>query len=162
MRALSRVCLRRAVFTWCAPALWIPRPASKRVLTPARRFIFTYGSLIYTLMGKKSEAAFARSWGVSYGLNCATEWRGIIVEAAKGAFVLAILERLCLTRAQPWLEGTRPDKAAAALPADLARASLIADAVDYESLKALMFKRSDAGHIAQIRTMYAHTKRISQ
>ena len=36
------------------------------------------------------------------------------------------------------------------------------DAVDYESLKALMFKRSDAGHIAQIRTMYAHTKRISQ
>ena len=65
---------------------------------------FTYGSLIYVLMGKKSEAAFARSWGISYGLNCATEWRGIIVEAAKGAFVLAILERLCLTRAQPWLE----------------------------------------------------------
>jgi hypothetical protein len=115
-----------------------------RVLTQApcslRFRSFTYGSLIYTLMGSKSEAAFARSWGISYGLNCATEWRGIIIEAAKGAFVLAVLERLCLTRAQPWLE----------------------DAVDYESLKALMFSRADAGHIAQIRTMYAHTKRISQ
>jgi hypothetical protein len=82
--------------------------ARLRVLTQARYPFcirrFTYGSLIYTLMGSKSEAAFARSWGISYGLNCATEWRGIIVEAAKGAFVLAVLERLCLTRAQPWLE----------------------------------------------------------
>ena len=89
-------------------------------------------------MGKKSEAAFARSWGISYGLNCATEWRGIVIEAAKGAFVLAILERLCLTRAQPWLE----------------------DAVDYESLKALTIRKSDVGLVARVRTMYLHTKRI--
>ena len=95
--------------------------------------------MIYILLGQKSEGAFARSWGISYGLNTATEWRGILTEAAKGAFVLAVLERLCLTRAQPWLE----------------------DAVDYESLKALMFKKTDVGLVARIRTMYHSTKRIS-
>ena len=103
-------------------------------------FIFTYGSLIYVLLGQKSEGAFARSWGISYGLNLATEWRGIIIQAAKGAFVLAVLERLCLTRPQPWLE----------------------DAIDYYSLQALLFKSTDVGFVAKIRTMYRHTKRISE
>jgi hypothetical protein len=41
---------------------------------------------------------------VSYGLNAATEWKGILEEAVKGAIILAILERLCLTRNTNWLE----------------------------------------------------------
>jgi hypothetical protein len=34
----------------------------------------------------------------------ATEWRDIMIEAAKGAIILAILERLFLTRPLYWLE----------------------------------------------------------
>lgn len=113
--------------------------AQQPVLRPSlTRLSRADGSLIYTLLGQKAEGAFARSWGISYGLNLATEWRGIIVQAAKGAFVLAVLERLCLTRPQPWLE----------------------DSIDYFSLQALLFRATDAGLVAKIRTMYRHTKRI--
>jgi hypothetical protein len=42
--------------------------------------------------------------GVSYGLNAATEWQGILEEVVKGAVILAILERVCLTRNSSWLE----------------------------------------------------------
>jgi hypothetical protein len=44
---------------------------------------------------------------VSYGLNAATEWKSILEEAVKGAIILAILERLCLTRNTNWLEACR-------------------------------------------------------
>ena len=60
--------------------------------------------LIYRLLGEQAESSFARSWGVSHGLNAATEWKDILTEAAKGAIILAILERLCLTRPTSWLE----------------------------------------------------------
>jgi hypothetical protein len=42
--------------------------------------------------------------GISYGLNAASEWKSILEEAAKGALILTILERLCLTRNSNWLE----------------------------------------------------------
>ena len=70
----------------------------------AYRFIFTYGMLIYKLLGDDAQASFARSWGISYGMNAATEWRTIAVEAAKGAFFLLLLERLGLTLHTEWLE----------------------------------------------------------
>jgi hypothetical protein len=60
--------------------------------------------LIYKLLGGDAEASFARSWGVSYGMNAATEWRQVLLEALRAALVLAILERLCLTRNSTWLE----------------------------------------------------------
>jgi hypothetical protein len=59
--------------------------------------------LIYKLLGDEAQQSFARSWGVSYGLNGATEWKDILVEAAKGALILAILERLCMTRNSTWV-----------------------------------------------------------
>jgi hypothetical protein len=31
--------------------------------------------LIYRLLGDSAQQEFARSWGVSYGLNAATEWK---------------------------------------------------------------------------------------
>ena len=64
----------------------------------------TYGILIYRLLGKQAEQSFARSWGVSYGLNACTEWRDVAREALKGAIILAILETLYLTRNVHWLE----------------------------------------------------------
>ena len=67
-------------------------------------FIFTYGALIYKLLGDSAEEAFARCWGVSYGMNAATEWRSIAEEALKGAIFLLMLERLGLTLHSEWLE----------------------------------------------------------
>ena len=64
----------------------------------------TYGMLIYKLLGDQAQSEFARSWGVSYGMNAATEWKDIVVEAVKATIILIILERLFLTRNSAWLE----------------------------------------------------------
>ena len=68
------------------------------------RFIFTYGMLLYKLLGEDGQASFARSWGISYAVGAASEWQDIVKEAIKGAIVLAILERLLMTRNSNWLE----------------------------------------------------------
>ena len=60
--------------------------------------------LIYKLLGDKAQSEFARSWGVSYGMNAATEWKDIAVEAVKATIILIIMERLFLTRNSAWLE----------------------------------------------------------
>ena len=75
-------------------------------------FIFTYGMLLYKLLGEDGQASFARSWGISYGVGAATEWQDIVKEAIKGAIVLAVLERLHMTRHVNWLE-VRASSAAA-------------------------------------------------
>ena len=67
-------------------------------------FIFTYGMLLYKLLGEDGQASFARSWGISYAVGAASEWQDIITEAFKGAIVLAILERWYMTRNATWLE----------------------------------------------------------
>ena len=69
-----------------------------------RRFIFTYGMLIYKLLGDQAQSEFARTWGISYAMNAVTEWRDIAVEAVKATIILIILERLFLTRNSAWLE----------------------------------------------------------
>ena len=38
------------------------------------------------------------------GMGAAAEWKDILKEAAKGVLILAILERLHLTRPVSWLE----------------------------------------------------------
>ena len=49
-----------------------------------------------------------------------------------------MLERLNLTKPADWLE----------------------DAVDYYSLQALLFRERTKGFVGQIRTFFAHTKRV--
>ena len=97
------------LFVWCVSNA--PRSCRMRaadtvffIFCCPRRFIFTYGMLVYRLLGDDAESSFARSWGISYGLNAATEWKDIATEAAKAALVLFILERLFLTRNASWLE----------------------------------------------------------
>ena len=41
--------------------------------------------LIYTLLGEQAEQAFARGWGVSYGLSAAAEWK------VRDSFALALV-----------------------------------------------------------------------
>ena len=66
--------------------------------------MFAYGELVYRLLGEDAEQAFARSWGVSYGVGSAAEFRDVAQEAAKAVALLAVLERLYLTRNINWLE----------------------------------------------------------
>ena len=80
-----------------------------------------------------------RSWGVSYGLNAATEWRQIVVEALRGALVLVLMERLFLTSHGSWLE----------------------EHIDYLSLHSLLMTRTAANFSAQIKTFLTYTKRLS-
>ena len=38
-------------------------------------FIFTYGMLIYKLLGDEAQSSFARSWGISYAMDAVTQWK---------------------------------------------------------------------------------------
>jgi hypothetical protein len=60
--------------------------------------------LIYTLLGAGAEAGFTRSWGVSYGIGAASEWRDVAKEAARSLLLLVLLETLLLSRPVSWLE----------------------------------------------------------
>jgi hypothetical protein len=81
--------------------------------------------LCFKLLGDEAQSSFARSWGVSYGVGAAAEWKArgfpcpsrtpgwltrvvtrqeVAIEAVKAAVILAILERLCLTRPSGWME----------------------------------------------------------
>ena len=60
--------------------------------------------LIYKLLGDQAQSEFAKSWGVSYGLNIASEWQDVLIESLKGAIILVILERLYITRCTSWFE----------------------------------------------------------
>ena len=67
-------------------------------------FVFYYGLLIYNTLGKAAEKQFTRSWGISYAMDNATQWQDIAKEAIRGIIILAILERLMLTRHSSWLD----------------------------------------------------------
>ena len=100
-------------------------------------FIFAYGMLIYELLGEKAEQSFAHSWGVSYGVKAAAEWKSIFKASIKAALVIAVLERAFLTTPTEWLE----------------------DAVDYYSLQSLMFNEQQLGFTGQVRAFFRFSKR---
>ena len=60
--------------------------------------------LIYKLLGDQVQQEFARSWGVSYGMNVASEWKDVFIESLKGAVILAMFERFYVTRTASWFE----------------------------------------------------------
>ena len=97
--------------------------------------------LIYRLLGAAEESSFARSWGVSYGLNAATEWREVVNEALKAALLLLVLESLYLTRNVHWLE----------------------ENVDHASLQALLFGRAapPLGPLRRARLYFDFQRRLT-
>ncbi len=101
-------------------------------------FIFTYGMLVYKLLGASAQDSFARSWGVSYGVGAAAEWKEVGKEALKAAVVLIILERLFLTRPAAWMEAH----------------------IDYLSVQALLFEER-MSFFGQTRMLFAFQKRVS-
>ena len=66
--------------------------------------IFTYGKLIYDLIGPAEEAAFSREWGIAVGLDNAAQWQDVIQEAVSSTLKLLVLQRLRLVPAEKWLE----------------------------------------------------------
>ena len=87
-RALTAVGLVGVVLIWAAFAY----------------IIFTYGLLIMELLGLNAQRSFTRSWGVSYGVSAATEWRQVLHQAVIVIVFLAVAERLHLTRPVTWLD----------------------------------------------------------
>lgn len=84
----------------------------------------------------------------------------IVIEALKGALILAILERLCLTRNQNWLEEHVDYLSLVRGPAlPTPRAPLTPPSLLQQ---ALMFKEANIGFIAQIKTIFRHTKRLAE
>ena len=69
--------------------------------------------LIYKLLGPSTQDSFATSFGVSYGVGAAAEWKDIATEAAKTILILAILERMHVTKSVSWLEDVRARRGAA-------------------------------------------------
>ena len=102
-------------------------------------FIFTYGILTYRNLGPDVQQQFTNSFGVSYGVGAASEWKDIAKETAQGLVILFILERLYLTRPVSWIE----------------------DHVDYLSLQALFFRDAGLSMMQQFRLLYTFKRRIS-
>ena len=94
--------------------------------------------LIYNTLGKKAQDEFTTSWGVSYGMGQATEWQDIFDEAVKALVILAILERLQLTRHSDWLESH----------------------VDFLSLQASLFGVTLLSYSKQIRSLVYAQRRL--
>ena len=69
-----------------------------------RRFIFTYGMLVYRQLGDKAQQEFAKTWGIGYALDNASEWQEVFKTAAKTALILVILDLLRLSKNASWFE----------------------------------------------------------
>ena len=118
-----------------------------------------YGALLYKLLGDKAEEDFARSWGVSYGMNAATEWRSVVEEAAKGAVFLLIMERLRLTSPADWLE-QHVDYLSLCV-ARRCRARLRAHfGCLHVRRQALLFKHTTLGLAGQVGIIFYHSRRV--
>ncbi len=111
----------------------------------------------------------------------ARDAQDVLVQAAKGAIILAVLERLLMTKPSNWLEVRRAARLARrrqivrlthawtfacvssdACPLTDARcASSQQEHIDYLGIQALLFKHTSMGFFAQLRVFFAHTKRIA-
>jgi len=67
-------------------------------------FIFTYGMLIYRQMGDQAQKKFTQSWGISFGMDSATQWKDVANETVKTSIILIILDLLLITGHRPWFE----------------------------------------------------------
>ena len=60
--------------------------------------------LIYRQMGDSAQRKFSQSWGISFGMDSATEWQDVAHEALKTSVILIVLDLLLITGHRPWLE----------------------------------------------------------
>ena len=95
--------------------------------------------VVYRLLGQGAVNAFARSFGVSYALNQATEWQDIAKEALKAVFVMLILERLFISSPVGWIEGAAARVLVRGLNSHATHLPPT-DHIDYLSVQAVMLR----------------------
>ena len=100
--------------------------------------ILTYGMLIFQLLGRDAQRSFTHSWGVSYGVGAASEWRDVLRQAVLSIMVLAILERMHLTRRVSWLE----------------------EHIDYMSTSALLLEHGGLSFFQELRLFFTFRRRL--
>ena len=99
----------------------------------------TYGSLVFKLLGPATQDSFATSFGVSYGVGAAAEWKDILQQVVQTIIIMAIVERLHLTNSVSWLE----------------------EHIDYMSTQALLFEHVGLTFVQQTRLFTAFRTRLS-
>ena len=62
------------------------------------------GMLIYRQLGAAAQQEFAKTWGVGYALNNASEWQEVLTTACKAALLVVVLDALRLTKNSNWFE----------------------------------------------------------
>ena len=126
--------------------------------------VFTYGMLIYKLLGPSTQDSFATSFGVSYGVGAAAEWKDISTEAAKTIVILAILERMHVTKSVSWLEDVRALLAAPMRVLCLRNSDATVRSplqhIDYMSTQALLFQHVGLSMYQQTKLFYTFRTRI--
>ena len=60
--------------------------------------------LIYRQLGSSAQEEFAKTWGVGYAINNASEWQDVAKTAVQAALVLVVLDFLRLTKNSSWFE----------------------------------------------------------
>jgi hypothetical protein len=96
--------------------------------------------LIYKMLGADAQSEFAKTCGVGYALDNASEWQEVAKTAAKAAILLVILDLLRVTRDQDWFEGH----------------------VDFVSTQAVLFNGAARGWWAQTRTRVKLQARLTE
>jgi hypothetical protein len=87
----------------------------------------------------------------------------MLIEAAKGAVILAILERLFLTRHAHWVRQPLKRKLASlAPPLTLPRARQLEEHIDFLAVQALLWKQTSLGFAGQIRVFVRNTRRLAE
>jgi hypothetical protein len=66
--------------------------------------IFTYGSLVYRMMGDAAQQKFAQGWAIGLAISQATQYKDMVIVALQSAAVLTILETLWLINNRSWFE----------------------------------------------------------
>jgi hypothetical protein len=60
--------------------------------------IFTYGALVYRMMGDAAQQKFAQGWAIGLAISQATQCKDMIIVALQSAAVMTILDSLWLVR----------------------------------------------------------------
>ena len=100
-------------------------------------FIFAYAELIYRLLGASTQTAFARSFGISYGMVNVAQGARLFIDVLEAGVFVVLLEKLYLSRNTSWIESH----------------------IDYLSVSALFYNDSDSW-FKRANTHYAFSKRL--
>ncbi len=60
--------------------------------------------LIYRQLGDKAQSEFAKTWGIGYALDNASEWQDVLKTAAQAALLIVVLDLLRLSKNVSWFE----------------------------------------------------------